>query len=74
MKYLKRILGFVGETIAWYCVLSLIGFTYLITRISPTYGMIILIGAVIITFTDYLGELIYKKFENNKDENSEKEE
>lgn len=74
MKYFKRILEFICKTIAWYCVLSLIGFTYLITRISPTYGMIILIGAVIITFTDYLGELIYKKFENNKDENSEKEE
>ena len=68
MKYLKRILGFVGETIVWYCVLSLIGFTYLITRISPTYGMIVLIGAVIITLTGDFGELIHKKFGNSEKE------
>ena len=74
MKYLKKILGFVGETIVWYCLLSLVGFTALVTCISPTYGRIALIGAVIIILTSDLGELIYKKFENNKDENSEKEE
>ena len=68
MKYFKRILEFICKTIAWYCVLSLIGFTYLITRISPTYGMIVLIGAVIITLTDDFGELIHKKFGNSEKE------
>lgn len=68
MECLKRILDFVGRVIAWYCVLSLVGFTYLITRISPSYGMTVLVGAIIITITGYMGELIHKKFRNSKEE------
>lgn len=68
MECLKRILDFVGRVIAWYCALSLVGFTALITRISPTYGMIVLVGAIIITLTGDLGELIHKKFGNSEKE------
>ena len=74
MKYLKKILEFVGKTIAWYCLLSLVGFTAFITRLAPNYGMIVLISAIIITLTGDLGELIHKKFGNNEIGNNKEEE
>lgn len=68
MEYLKRVLDFVGRVIVWYCVLSLVGFTAFITRLAPNYGIVILVGAIIITLTGDLGELIHKKFGNSEKE------
>lgn len=68
MECLKRILEFICKTIVWYCMLSLVGFTCLITCISPTYGMIVLVGAIIITITGDMGELLHKKFGNSEKE------